>query len=763
MVSALLWWLVVLLLGWAVWPVTRRVFPASPDCGWSLTRLIGLVLVGYLYWLATSIGLVPASRASVAVVGAACVLGGVAAWWWLRKSVAKLAAAIWQEIAVAELVFAVAWIGYLAFRGGIPGIQHTEQPMDLAMLSATLHSRSMPPMDPWLAGEPVSYYYGGYLLAGVVAHLARTPAPTAYNLGLGLYAALATSTLYGAFRTALASMARPARARLTAAMGAVGVMALSNLEPVFELLHARFGIEYLASWLGVPGLPGAEITGSWMPAGTWWWRASRVATDTTLAGRPSTLITEFPAFSLLLGDLHPHLMGLPFLGYALAVAAQLLSKKPGAKGGLVSVAASLLVLGYAGFVNTWDLPVVLGLVGLAWGIGSRFRSCRFWRTLGEAVLATVVLLCLCVLAYWPFYAQLESQVQGLAVVTLTRLRIGSFALHWGVWYVPIVVELCLGRLRQERSWTRLAGLWVAFVMLPWVAVLALGGVGKLVLALAGTVIAGPWVGILLAGIVALMVDDVWSSLALQDADVSRGGLFARLVGLVGTGLILGTEFFFVRDLFGTRMNTVFKVYQQAWVLLGVAGVCAAYRLHRCGRRARWGLVPVGVVWLLALPYLPMAAQTRWQTSSESWTLDGASYLTEQAPDAYAAYRWLTEVGEAGDVLATAPGADYDATTGWLSALTGVPTILGWPGHEVQWRGTDEMLARREADLAMIYISHDTVAVRQALERYGVRYVHIGPRERALYDLDDEHVAWLIGQWDLAFRSGDIVVLRVPGP
>ncbi|MGC9360980.1 MAG: DUF2298 domain-containing protein [Anaerolineae bacterium] len=763
MVSALLWWLVVSLLGWAVWPATRRMFPSSPDRGWSLTRLIGLVLASYLYWLVTSIGLAPAGWMSVAIVSAACVLGGIVTWWCLRRNSSKLPTGLWREIATAEMVFAAAWLAYLAFRGGIPAIRHTEQPMDLAMLSATLHSRSMPPMDPWLAGEPVSYYYGGYLLVGVVAHLTGTPVPTAYNLGLGLYAALAISTLYGALRAALASTAQPPRARLIAAMGAVAVMGFSNLEPAFELLHARFGIEDLASWLGVPGLPGAEITGSWMPAGTWWWRASRVAADTTLAGRPSTLITEFPAFSLLLGDLHPHLMGLPYLGYALAVAAQLLSKKPGAKGGLVAVAASLPVLGYAGFVNTWDLPIVLGLVGLAWGIASWCRFHRLWRTLGEAVLMAVVLLCLCVLAYWPFYAQLESQVQGLAIVTLTRLRLGSFALHWGVWYVPIVVELCLGPLRKERSWTRVAGLWAAFATLPWVAVLALGGGGKLVLALAGAVIAGPWVGILLAGVVALMVDDVWSSLALQDADVSRGGLFARLAGLVGTGLILGTEFFFVRDLFGTRMNTVFKVYQQAWVLLGVAGVCAAYRLYRCGGRARWGLAPVGVVWLLALPYLPMAAQTRWQTSSESWTLDGASYLMEQAPDAYAAYRWLSEVGEPGDVLATAPGADYDATTSRLSALTGIPTVLGWPGHEVQWRGTDEMLARREADLATIYISRDTVALRQALERYGVRYVHIGPRERALYDLDDEHVAWLIGQWDPAFRSGDIVVLRVPGP
>jgi uncharacterized membrane protein len=399
-------------------------------------------------------------------------------------------------------------------------------------------------------------------------------------------------------------------------------------------------------------------------------------------------------------------------------------------------------------------------VGLAWAIRRRCRFRSVWRSLGEIVVVAAALLGFCLLAYWPFYSQLESQVQGLAIVTLTRTRLRSFALHWGVWYVPIALELLLGPSARERSWTRVAGLGIAFATLPWVAVLALGGVGNLVLALAGVVSVGPWTAILLAGIAALMVDDAWSWIALRDSDVPRLGLIARLTGLLGTMLILGAEFFFVRDLFGTRMNTVFKVYQQAWVLLGVAGVCAAYRLYRGGRRGRSALVPVGLVWLLSLPFVPMAAQSRWQASSESWTLDGASYLMDEEPDAYAAYRWLSEVGEAGDVLAAAPGTDYDAGTSRLSALTGIPTVLGWPGHEVQWRGTDEMIAPREADLVTIYTSRDPVELRRALETYDVRYVHLGPRERAFYDLGDEDVSWLTTQLDLAFRSGDVMILQL---
>ena len=33
--------------------------------------------------------------------------------------------------------------------------------------------------------------------------------------------------------------------------------------------------------------------------------------------------------------------------------------------------------------------------------------------------------------------------------------------------------------------------------------------------------------------------------------------------------VLLPEFVYVRDLFGTRMNTVFKLYYQGWLLLGI--------------------------------------------------------------------------------------------------------------------------------------------------------------------------------------------------
>ena len=50
-------------------------------------------------------------------------------------------------------------------------LNHTEQPMDLTLLSGILASRQFPPQDPWFAPYPINYYYLGYLLVAALIRL----------------------------------------------------------------------------------------------------------------------------------------------------------------------------------------------------------------------------------------------------------------------------------------------------------------------------------------------------------------------------------------------------------------------------------------------------------------------------------------------------------------------------------------------------------------------------------------------------------------
>jgi uncharacterized membrane protein len=69
----------------------------------------------------------------------------------------------------------------------------------------------------------------------------------------------------------------------------------------------------------------------------------------------------------------------------------------------------------------------------------------------------------------------------------------------------------------------------------------------------------------------------------KDDDAGLSHIFALMLGLTATLLILGSEFFYIRDNFNTRMNTVFKLYYQAWLLLSIAGGFALFELTRSVR------------------------------------------------------------------------------------------------------------------------------------------------------------------------------------
>ena len=116
-------------------------------------------------------------------------------------------------------------------------------------------------------------------------------------------------------------------------------------------------------------------------------------------------------------------------------------------------------------------------------------------------------------------------------------------------------------------------------------------------------------------------------------------------------------------------------------------------------------------------------------------LDGTAYLAAAQPDDHAAIAWLNENVDGAPVILEKPGNGGSSYVyeGRVSALTGLPTLLGWAGHEGQWRGSYEVQSAREPDIATIY---NTLSVDQALtllDKYGITYVYVGLLERSEYD------------------------------
>ena len=201
---------------------------------------------------------------------------------------------------------------------------------------------------------------------------------------------------------------------------------------------------------------------------------------------------------------------------------------------------------------------------------------------------------------------------------------------------------------------------------------------------------------------------VYRCLTLARDRAEPSMVFALGLLIFAAFLLTGPELFRVTDLFGNRMNTVFKLSYQAWVVLAVASSVGLYYgagllAHRDWRQ--W----VGWAWtgMLALAvlggvyYAGGALTDKANAFRGPQTLDGLAFLAEARPGEYEAIRWLRAEASQDDGLLEAVGPDY-SDHGRISAATGVPTVLGWAGHERQWRGGYTLFEGREQVVERIY-------------------------------------------------------------
>jgi uncharacterized membrane protein len=123
-----------------------------------------------------------------------------------------------------------------------------------------------------------------------------------------------------------------------------------------------------------------------------------------------------------------------------------------------------------------------------------------------------------------------------------------------------------------------------------------------------------------------------------------------------------------------------------------------------------------------------------------------------APEAdRTAVMWIDENLEDG-VIAEAVGGSYTYYAR-ISAHTGLPTVIGWPGHESQWRGGYVEIGNRESDIRAVYTSPDWDQTEKILQQYAIDYVYIGPLERSSYRplVEQKFMAYM----DLIYQNEEV--------
>ncbi len=801
--DAILWylWAQTFALGGSL--IASRWLRALPDRGYGLGKPLGLLLGGFAYWMLVLLGL-SMNNAGAALMALALVWGVGLTLRAMRNAPTQSANTNRKPaIITAEALFALGFIAWVIVRAFSPDIREAggEKFMESMMTNAIVRSASFPPNDAWLAGFPISYYYFGYLIFAMLIHLSGVAFSIAFNLAGALIFALTLTAafslgynLWAARRGAthntqndeLAPRAAMLAGLLTAAMlalmgnlgGVLGVLKCGNVLPksTWQWLDVR---DTMTQHYACNGLAPSEFYG-------WWWDWSRVVKDLTPSGNYQETITESPIFSFVLGDNHPHVNALPFLMLALGMALtalldrRLLMNDEGKIEApqIASTALTAITLGGLAFMNTWDFPIFGALFIGALVFGRWLRHEAAW----PALLQGAGIMALGYLLYLPFYATFASQARGIGVNIFNGTRFTQFFLM----FAPFLIAMCgfiwlsLRAAKQPArvALLRSAGLTVGFVAAGLIGALLLGVLSSETRALAAELNnSGVVLGITREMVTSRLIQratDPWTILFLSfaiasctvlllskrkeapvtaphDNTVALNGFTLLLFG-AGAILTLAVEFVFLRDLFGTRMNTVFKFYYQAWVLWAVAGgfaIMSLLTVRDLTMKIAGGVALLFVVMGLLWPALAVPARTDQFQGVP--TLDGAAWLRIGNPEDAQMIAWLNQNVAGDPIIIEASTLGAYQYEGRISAFTGLPAVLGWGGHQHQWRGDITEAARRNPLIEQLYNTSDVTEARALLDELKARYVIVGQLERQRFKPEgvDKFAQWC----RTAFKAG----------
>ncbi len=560
----------------------------------------------------------------------------------------------------------------------------------------------------------------------------------------------------------------------------------------------------------------------------WWWRASRVISDYNLANVYKEIIDEFPFFSYLLGDLHPHVLAMPFGLLAVGVALNLFLG--GWKGETnlgfyrlpvrpMGLFFGALVLGGLAFLNTWDILIGFALLVGAYALVRALESGWAWKRLEDVFALGVPLGLLAILLYLPFYVGFSSQAGGI----LPNLENPTRGAHLWIMFGPLFLAIMAYLIYLWRAEKHPAkgtfgfGLAAILAVLLWIFSWLLGLLAKLKMpdfvasylanqgflsvALyfsAATLRRLSFIGGLLTLLVLLgaalafllkaegggqKIEMVEEKEQYPSPFVLHPSSFILFLILLGALLVLAPEFVFLRDQFSNRMNTIFKFYYQAWLLWSLAAAFGVAVLLQ-NLRGAWNWVyriGLALVLFMALVYPILGVLTKtnnfqipafnqnlkaaraagdpslWQTAAQVWTLDGGAFFDRIYPDDMAAAAWLRTAPYGVIMEASKVDASYSDYSR-ISTYSGLPTVLGWPMHEGQWRGTYEPQGTRQDDIRRLYETSSWEEAQAILLQYGIRYVCVGTLERNTYHLNESKFQRHLTP---VFQQGQVAIYEVP--
>ena len=688
------WYLLALVLGAAAMPLTGRLFRRFQDRGWMFSKVTAIAVSGFLTWFLVAVKIIKFTTMTCIVVTLVCAAASLILYCREQKAGFECIPFAHLDLVYAEeLLFFAAFLLWTYFAGFHPAAYGTEKFMDYGFMEAMMRSKTLPATDLWYSQGKINYYYGGQYFAVFLTKLSGAKVELTYNLMRTFVAGLAFAMPFSLVHQMVTDRLGKTGSRWKKALPSVtGILAGISVSIAGNMHYVVYGqiIPFIRK------LKGEEVSSYWFPDATRYIGFNPDVEDKT--------IHEFPCYSFVLGDLHAHVVDIMFvlllLGLLYAwikkvrtteLSGESMSRREFWKKQLLmpQLLATGALLGMFHWTNYWDFVIYFVVTcGAALFMNIIGQKGKIRWALGVTAAQAAEILILATVIILPFTLQFDTSnmVQGIALAQHHSLPHQLLVL-WGlpgILTILFVVSLLIEKLRgaEQKSLYHLL-----------------------------------------------------TSIRLPD-------LFAVLMGLCAIGLVLIPELVYVRDIYengNARANTMFKLTYQAYIMFGMTMIYAIFRLLVIGKNK--------ILKVLAFIGLFLFVWTcgYFGNSVHSWFgevwkpsqykgLNATAFLETDFPEDVNGIRWLKENISDAPVVLEANGDSYSEYER-VSAMTGLPTIMGWYVHEWLWRGNLSDLNAKIEEIQEIYTSTDETRVKELLEEYNVSYIFVGSCERNKYGAD----------------------------
>ena len=435
----------------------------------------------------------------------------------------------------------------------------------------------------------------------------------------------------------------------------------------------------------------------------------------------------------------------------------------------------VILLGSLIPTNTWDFPTYLLLTIAVFFIIGLFRkstdtslsSRAVGYGLGGAGLSALIGIVGAVV-FLPYLLN-NTQQNGIQLWNGARTPIWSYLMHWGLflacivnWYVAeTTFWMAATPLRSARETLRKHQIPLI------ISVLSLAGL------LTFFAVKGVWIGWIALPMM------IWSFLLMLRKENSL--VKTALFFMAGTAffITLFVEFFSLKADLG-RMNMVFKLYMQAWILFVIPAAVGIGTLFKTESNSpvalsawRRGIFYMLVIAAASYPILASVDKIKDRMSMTApHTLDGMDYMassqyfqdgfTMTLAEDYAAIEWMQDHVQGSPVIIEGSATEYKWGNRY-TIYTGLPGVIGWNYHQRQQRpGLSDQVWQRIEEVNTFYNDASPEIALAILQKYDIQYIVVGQMERGMYDEQGiDKFEQLDGFfWDEVFRSGETAIYQV---